>query len=261
MNNHINIKSTLLSLDQIMSASWLVLKGNFLPILQIMLCVYLPTFLLSEGMNLLVQFMGFNWIIYIVFYCFTFSISLIFIPAIIYLVENVIQMHPVTGMDAIRHSLSRWPSVLGMSLLQIINVFLLSLLFFIPGVIWGNYYTFSYYAASVRGMGGKRALEYSKNLVKGQWWKIFGIKLLIVVCLDFVFLIIFIPVVGIYIVFLKDYLWASAVFMFFEIFVLSIASALYSVFLSVFFLNMDYVKNSIVVENQQSQMDQLQEGL
>ncbi len=41
------------------------------------------------------------------------------------------------------------------------------------------YYTFIQYVVALRGMGGKKALDYSKNLVKGHWGVWAGVTFLI----------------------------------------------------------------------------------
>lgn len=48
----------------------------------------------------------------------------------------------------------------------------------IPAVVWQVYYTFVIYIASVLPMEGMAVLNYSKELVKGRWFEVFGLFLL-----------------------------------------------------------------------------------
>ena len=64
-------------------------------------------------------------------------------------------------------------------LLAMLIVFGLTLLLIVPGVIWVIYYSFFLFVVALRGLSGKPALDYSKAIVKGQWWRVFGYMLVI----------------------------------------------------------------------------------
>lgn len=53
-------------------------------------------------------------------------------------------------------------------------------LFIIPGFIWLNYYTFSDQFVLSRGLKFKQALDASKSMVRGRWWEILGVNLVVV---------------------------------------------------------------------------------
>lgn len=59
-------------------------------------------------------------------------------------------------------------------LMQLIFTMLLFLLFVVPGVIYGTYWSFATMATLSTGKFGKAALMHSKELVKGRWWSTFG---------------------------------------------------------------------------------------
>jgi hypothetical protein len=82
---------------------------------------------------------------------------------------------PVGVRGALRFGLSRWGAVFSASFINGIIVGLLSLLLVIPGLIYEVYYTFGIWAAALRGVGGKKALNYSKDLINGQWWRVFRV--------------------------------------------------------------------------------------
>lgn len=47
----------------------------------------------------------------------------------------------------------------------------LFLLLIIPGVIYFVYWSLAYFVILDKGITGKKALDYSKNLIKGKWFK------------------------------------------------------------------------------------------
>ena len=100
---------------------------------------------------------------------------------------------------------------------------------------------FSLDAVALRGCG-LDSLSYSRNLVKGQWWKIFGRSFL----LGTVFLIVFFglafglgfaSIVTSAIPLLPELMELASAF------VLGLCSYLFLTILTVFFLNVDYVRN------------------
>lgn len=100
-------------------------------------------------------------------------IYVLLVMAIAVVVEKTIEGENIAYGAALRESYSRWLDSLGTSLLAGIIIFLLLLLFIIPGIIWGVYYAFFLYVVALRGIAGKKALDYSKALVKGEWRRVF----------------------------------------------------------------------------------------
>lgn len=66
-----------------------------------------------------------------------------------------------------------WPLFV-VSILVFLFVFLWSLLLIIPGLIFAVYYSFAGWALIFEGHKGRKALQRSKELVKGYWWAVFG---------------------------------------------------------------------------------------
>jgi hypothetical protein len=95
------------------------------------------------------------------------------------LIEESLYGHTITWLQALRHAVSRWGAAIGTGLLALLIVFGLMLLLIVPGVIWMIYYSFFIFAVALRGLSGKPALDYSKALVQGQWWRVFGYLLVI----------------------------------------------------------------------------------
>jgi hypothetical protein len=72
-----------------------------------------------------------------------------------------------------------WPLELWTLFLNFVIVFGLALLLFIPGVIWSVYYMFSTLVVARGSLWGKDALDYSKSLVKGRWWYVFIVTIVL----------------------------------------------------------------------------------
>jgi uncharacterized membrane protein len=106
-------------------------------------------------------------------------LGLLGFSGIAYIVGRSIKGEPRTLVDTLRFSFSRLEDVFWASFLSNLICLGLMLLFIIPGIIWANYYSFVLATAALQGISGKAALDHSKRLVKGQWWKIFWINLAI----------------------------------------------------------------------------------
>lgn len=67
-----------------------------------------------------------------------------------------------------------WLPVMKTAIINGIYTILLSLIFLVPGIIYGLYWTFSIYVTVFTGKSGKEAMDHSKRLVKGRWWQTAG---------------------------------------------------------------------------------------
>lgn len=75
---------------------------------------------------------------------------------------------------ALRHALRRWLPGIGTGILERFILVLLAFALIVPAIIGAGYYTFCISVVSLRGCAGKSALDYSKALVTGRWWGVFG---------------------------------------------------------------------------------------
>lgn len=88
--------------------------------------------------------------------------------------EASVTRRPITTGDAMRETFRRYPRVLGTLALGGLIIFGLTLLLVVPGIIWNVYYLFAMYVAVITSLSGKKALDYSKSLVKGAFWRTLG---------------------------------------------------------------------------------------
>jgi lysine 6-dehydrogenase len=71
------------------------------------------------------------------------------------------------------------PRYLPAMLLALVILMGLSFLLVVPGVVQSVYYLFVMQVLVLRRGCGKSALDHSKALVRGRWWRVFGIALLL----------------------------------------------------------------------------------
>ncbi len=76
-------------------------------------------------------------------------------------------------------ALAATPRYLPVLLLALVILLGLSLLLVVPGVVQSVYYTFAMQVVVLRQGRGKGALDRSKALVRGRWWRVLGINLLL----------------------------------------------------------------------------------
>lgn len=94
--------------------------------------------------------------------------------AIVYVIDQSLQGVTVTWKKALSFALNRWMRVITNTIKSNIVIGLLLILLIIPGIIWAIYYSFVEMIAILRE--DKDPLKVSKDLVKGQWWRVFRLS-------------------------------------------------------------------------------------
>ena len=109
--------------------------------------------------------------------------SVLMYGALIYGVSGQILGRPIPVGRAYSFSLGRYGAMLGASLLSGLAVLLMAIT--IIGIPFAIYFwvrwAFFYQAASLERSGPSAALARSSNLVRGNWWRVFGILLLMLI--------------------------------------------------------------------------------
>lgn len=95
------------------------------------------------------------------------------VMALAKLIEESLTGNAITWQTALRAALSRLGALTWTGILAGLILIGLTLLLIVPGIIWSLYYAFFVFVVVLRGLSGKKALDYSKNIVKGQWWRVF----------------------------------------------------------------------------------------
>ena len=173
-----DITLTRYGLGKIITVGWRQYRQHFRSILPIFLIVYVP---INIGLSFIpVDYLveqhglrGFK--IYMkVIQLTEFLIGVLATMSLAKLVEASLAGQPVTWQQSLRHALSRWGASVGTGLLASVIILGMCLLLIVPGIIWSLYYALCVYVVTLRGLSGKRALDYSKAIVRGQWWRVFG---------------------------------------------------------------------------------------
>jgi hypothetical protein len=97
--------------------------------------------------------------------------------AIVYAVNKTVNNEKPELWDSLKSSILAWDKAILTSLLASVILILLYICFIIPGIIYSIYYSFFLYAVILKDIKYKKALDFSKSLVKGRWWRVFGILL------------------------------------------------------------------------------------
>ena len=229
------IKSQKFGIGNLFSEGWKIYQANFTSILLVVLCVYIPVNIIISFIPIdsLVQEYGtrglqlYNNILKLL----EFFIGTIATIGIATIVENSLQGTNLSWGDSLKHGLSKWVTAIGTGFLAGVILLGLTLLFIIPGIIWSLYYSFWVYVVALRNLSGKTALDYSKFLVQGQWWSVFGIF--------FVFGIVGL-IIGLTIGFLFGLISDNQFFSIIPNTILDIVGAFFTVVTVVYFLNNDY---------------------
>jgi hypothetical protein len=177
------IKTQKYGVGKLLSTGWQLFLINFKNIFLVTLCVYLPIIIITsynpfeyvgtahgtEGQRFYTQISG----------LLTALFGLIATIGITGIIDKSLAGENLPWRDALRFGFSKWAPVFGTNVLGGLIILGLTLLLIVPGIIWGVFYLFSVYVVSLRNISGKNALDYSKNLVVGQWWRVFGINALL----------------------------------------------------------------------------------
>ena len=166
------------SIIEILSNSWKLFTENFKLILIITLIVYIPINIilslvpvdtLVEQQGTLRGFGTYFRIIRIL----EGLVGIIATMAIAFAMKSKLDKKYIDFKIALKKSLSRWLPAIGTNILLGIFLLGLFLLLIIPGIVYSVYWAFTVYAVILYDKAGKKALDHSKSVVKGRWWKVF----------------------------------------------------------------------------------------
>jgi hypothetical protein len=236
------IKSHKFGIGDLFSEGWHQYRKNFKTILLVILCVYIPINIIISiiPIDSLIKDLGTDWLSVFAYIqtLLQFFFGIIATIGIAAIVEKSLQGMILSWKDSLHFGLSKWVTAIGTGFLSGLIIFGLTLLLIVPGIIWSIYYYFWIFVVALRDVGGKTALDYSKSLVKGQWWRVFGIVFVIgiiryIVELIYSLLINLIP-------------FNPTTGAILGIFLNSMANIIYAFFtvvLVIFFINNNHIKN------------------
>jgi hypothetical protein len=235
-----DIKQKKYGVEDLLEAGWQIWVQNFKDILMVVLCVYLP-------INLIRALIPFDFLVnaygipgYRIIHFLLNLVGFLYLVSLTIIVDRAVEGQRLPWTDAIKRALPKWGKVVWTELLWMVIIIAGLICFLVPGVIYQNYYIFMVSVVVLRDRSGKSALDYSRSLVSGQWWRIFGIGL-------FLFLVILIPVLAIH--YLFRLVSTNPFWLILPDTLKTVVGSFYAVTLVLFFLNNDYVVHSQKAQN------------
>lgn len=174
---YINLYRHEFGLGEWLVLSWDIFSKNFYILVLAGLILYLPLLAASE-LTLLPAMHLSDLAAVVIVNSINFVTTLLVYLASFRIVEAYLGNQAITVTGAMGFSFARLWKTSWTALLAAVIVSILSLLI-IPGIIWGIYYSFFIFVVAEKNVGGRKALSYSKALVSGRWWKVFGYSLYI----------------------------------------------------------------------------------
>jgi len=168
-----------------------------------------------------------------------FLVQLLTVLAMAVIVQQSVLDKDVSLGSALSAALPRLLPGFGTILLGMLLLMGWSLLLVIPGMIFALYYMFQVQAVALRGESFMGAIRYSKNLVKGYWWRLAWI---LFVCTMLGILVVGVPLTA-SVFFITNKIVLAGIY-----FVLNVAfSSYFNVVLVVLFLALECLKGQGIV--------------
>ncbi len=144
-----------------------------------LLCTYLPFVII---INIIAPYALFNLSLLILYYSIFLFFLILVLPfyttALAILTERFVMAEKPQLKIVFKRILHRILPLIGLNIRCGIIYFLRCLLLIVPGIIYivnNGYYA---NALILRDQRGKAAFQYSRSLVKGNWWRVFFLNLL-----------------------------------------------------------------------------------
>jgi len=182
------LKNHELSISNILALSLRLLSNNYKLLLPIFLIIYLPLDIIPLFFPQLDSFQAYKTAQlnsssisygYTAYGIIKGLLGMLATIAVIYAVNSIRAHRKITLKQCFLAAKERWLDLLLTSLLSAVILLGLTLLLIVPGIIYYIYYLFFSVIVVLKDLKYKEALDYSKNLVKGRWWKIFGFFLVL----------------------------------------------------------------------------------
>ena len=162
-------------LTSVLSKSFDIYVDNFWQIIAIVLPISIPILFLQSLASPIIASGGHGTLIYVFsLLALTFTLSIIGVLAIPIFVEAKVANKKIDFADALLKAVGLWPAAFGTNIILTLFIFGLYLLLIIPGILFSIYWIFTMIAVALRNKKYKEALNYSKLLVRGNWWSTFG---------------------------------------------------------------------------------------
>lgn len=167
------------TVGEIFNESWNRFLESFYDIVKIILLFFSPIIIASTFLSYQEEsyFQANDVLSFGMFILFLVGILLAFFPMMIiaFLVKDRIDGKPVEKIGTyFERALFKIFHLFITNILMAFGLFFLFLMFVIPAVIFAVYWSFAFLAIILKDKKYLSALDYSKEMVKGRWWKVFG---------------------------------------------------------------------------------------
>jgi hypothetical protein len=245
MNQEIKLKNPQLEVGDYFDIGWKIFKDNISSFLILALVIDLPLAILelfafvpgyentevtAETSRFILAFTILNMISSVFGFVCCFIIT-----------ELAVFNRPIEIVSVIKQGLSRLAPSLFVFIVMVILMLIGLLLFILPGIYIAYLLHFSLNAVALRGRG-LDALSYSRDLVKGQWWKILWRSLSISLVFGIISLVLLV-FFGFGTIVLSVIPLGAEFVSVVESVVIGLLSYLFYVVTTTFFLNVDYVRH------------------
>jgi len=216
-----DIRTSRYGLGAIMKTGWSEFIKNFRTIIPIALLIYIPVNILSLFIPAKLSIIS-------------EIINLLVTVSIAKIIEESVLGNHISPFYAFYFSLMRWGSVCWVFVLLALLMLILLLALVIPAIIFFPYFVFATYAVALRGIPGGRGIDYSSDLVKGQWRRAFLYTVIIEGIFIALALLLVLPIF---------FLPENVILRLVIVSAVDIVSLPFTVMMIIFFLNCDYLKN------------------
>lgn len=237
------LKSTYIDISDNFEIGWNIFLDQKNNLLWFLLVFNLPLAIIEQFVPDPNPETGVSSPIIIPFFIIANIIGILINLAIHIITERNIHRESVNSALAIQKASSKLLITLILGVLFVIITFIGGLLFLIPGIYLAIIFAFFTEAIALRNCHFD-AFTYSRNLVKGQFWKVFGRLLLLGLAFTALLLFFLIPMSMI-----SAFLSGLPIIQGFAEIILSLVIAMISYFFAitftVYFLNLDYLRNGL----------------
>ncbi len=163
-----------IALEVLYRKTWAIFKGNLFAIIMVNLIAAVPANIINYILSSIQKTSSFLFVFDILSLFMTLVAGISSLATVYIAVNTWNGMPPMSMKESFSMAYKRWGTSITTGILQYLISSALILLFIIPGIVWMVYYAFAYQAVALTGFKWKKALNYSKFIVKGNWWKVFG---------------------------------------------------------------------------------------
>ena len=171
------VKVKELNIKNLLINGWYIFKNNLKEALVVIGLFYIP----KDIIDIFYSFSLDNEGLSLIYTLFILAFQLVGQLAIILIYAKYLQKDYVSIGQVLKTSFSTWPKALLTNAILFIFIGILFIFLIVPAIIGTVYLTFVNQAIILKETYLHEALEYSYSLVKGRWWKVFTIGIIIII--------------------------------------------------------------------------------